>query len=278
MPLAYWVNNLSPFLVQFSENFGIRYYGVAYMLGFACAWVLLHLYHRAGRSSLASNAIADLMTFVIIGVLVGGRLGYFLLYQFESLLRDPLVLFRVWEGGMASHGGFIGVLGAMWWWTWKQRMSLLHISDLIVTTAPIGLLFGRVANFINGELWGKITGVSWAVIFPHSASPGTPLHLILPRHPSQLYAAALEGALLLAYLQWRMWRSDVARTQPGRLSGEFLIGYGLVRIVGETFREPDASLLLGVSRGTFYSVFVIVAGIALILRLPKQAGARAAGP
>jgi phosphatidylglycerol:prolipoprotein diacylglycerol transferase len=188
------------------------------------------------------------------------------------------VLFRVWEGGMASHGGFIGVLGAMWWWTWKQRMSLLHISDLIVTTAPIGLLFGRVANFINGELWGKITGVSWAVIFPHSASPGTPLHLILPRHPSQLYAAALEGALLLAYLQWRMWRSDVARTQPGRLSGEFLIGYGLVRIVGETFREPDASLLLGVSRGTFYSVFVIVAGIALILRLPKQAGARAAGP
>ena len=269
MPFAYWVNNLSPFLVQFGENFGIRYYGVAYMLGFACAWALLHLYHRAGRSSLAANSIADLMTWIILGVLLGGRLGYFLLYQFDSLVRDPLVLLRVWEGGMASHGGFVGVMGALWWWTWKHDVPLFQISDLVVTTAPVGLLFGRLANFINGELWGKITDVPWAVIFPHSATPGMPLHLVLPRHPSQLYAAALEGALLLAYMQWRFWRSEVVRRQPGRLSGEFLIGYALVRILGEVFREPDASLLFGTSRGTFYSIFLIGAGIVLIVRTRK---------
>jgi phosphatidylglycerol:prolipoprotein diacylglycerol transferase len=136
-------------------------------------------------------------------------------------------------------------------------------------------MLGRVANFINGELWGKITDVPWAVIFPLSAAPDTPVHLIQPRHPSQIYEAALEGALLLAFVQWRFWRSDVVRAQPGRLSGEFLIGYALVRMFCELFREPDASLFFGVSRGTFYSVFLIVAGVVLIARgrrMPSAAG------
>jgi phosphatidylglycerol:prolipoprotein diacylglycerol transferase len=270
MLLAYWVHNLDPFLIRFSESFGIRYYGLAYMLGFAGAVWLLHRYHRAGRSPFGSNTIGDLITYLVFGVMLGGRLGYFLLYQTELVFQDPLALLRVWEGGMASHGGFVGVAVALWLFARKHQVPFFHVSDLIATTAPLGLLFGRVANFINGELYGKSATVSWAVIFPHSASPNTPLHLIVPRHPSQLYAAALEGIVLLVLVQWRFWRSDVARSNPGRLSGEFLIAYAVVRMIGEVFREPDAGLILGVSRGTFYSVFLIGAGLALMRRPANQ--------
>ncbi len=270
MFLAYWVHNLDPFLIRFSENFGIRYYGLAYVLGFAGAVWLLHLYHKAGRSPFGGNVIGDLITYIVFGVMIGGRLGYFLLYQNNPIFTDPLALFRVWEGGMASHGGFIGVVVALWLFARRQGAPFLLVGDLIATTAPVGLLFGRLANFINGELYGTTTSVRWAVIFPHSASPHTPLHLIVPRHPSQLYEAALEGAFLLALMQWRFWKSDVTRARPGRLSGEFLVAYAIVRMIGEAFREPDASLILGVSRGTFYSVFLIGAGLILILRPARQ--------
>jgi phosphatidylglycerol:prolipoprotein diacylglycerol transferase len=274
MPLAYWVHHLDPFLIRFTENFGIRYYGLAYVLGFLAAGWLLHRYVRAGRTPLRSDAISDLMVAIVIGVAVGGRLGYFLFYQPATLLHDPLELIRVWDGGMASHGGFIGVAIALWLRSRALKLPFLHLADLVASATPVGLLLGRVANFINGELWGRITDVPWAVIFPLSAAPDTPLHLIQPRHPSQLYEAALEGALLLAFVQWRFWRSDVVRHRPGQLCGEFLIGYAIVRMFCELFREPDASLFFGVSRGTFYSVFLIVAGIALIVhsrRTPSTA-------
>lgn len=266
MPLAYWVNNLSPFLGPHWGNFGVRYYGLSYVLGFlTAAWLLLR-YARAGRSQLAPGRIGDLMVAIVFGVMVGGRLGSFFLYQPEQLMRDPLSFFRVWEGGMASHGGFVGVAVALAWFARAEKIPFLHLGDLIATAAPAGLFFGRIANFINGELWGKSATVPWAVIFPHSEPPTTPWHLMLPRHPSQLYEAALEGLLLLAFMQWRFWRSEVGRTQPGRLAGEFLIAYAVMRMIGEVFREPDASLLLGVSRGTFYSVFLIFGGLALVLR------------
>jgi phosphatidylglycerol:prolipoprotein diacylglycerol transferase len=270
VPLAYWVHNFSPFLIRFNENFGIRYYGLAYLAGFVAAGWMLRKYHRAGRSTLDLNGIVDLMTALIVGVIVGGRLGYFLLYQFDLFRHDPLVLFRVWEGGMASHGGFLGVLLALWWFSRKRGTGMLPLADLVVTTAPIGLFFGRVANFINGELWGKSATVPWAMIFPLSERPDTPAHLMLPRHPSQLYEALLEGLLLFLFMQWRFWKSDAAKVQPGRLSGEFLIAYALARAIGELFREPDAGLILGLSRGTFYSVFLIVAGVALIAFTPRQ--------
>ncbi|WP_414664917.1 prolipoprotein diacylglyceryl transferase [Horticoccus sp. 23ND18S-11] len=269
MPLAYWVHTWDPFFIEFSDGVGIRYYGLAYLAGFVAAAWLLFRYHKAGRSPFDLGAIIDLMTYIVAGVLLGGRLGYFALYQMDSVRSDPMAIFRVWEGGMASHGGFLGVLIAMAWWARKRTVTLFRVSDLIVTVTPAGLLFGRIANFINGELYGKIADVPWAVIFPQSAAPGQPLHLILPRHPSQLYEAALEGVVLLALMQWRFWRTDVARAQPGRLSGEFLIAYSALRMIGELFREPDASLLLGVSRGTFYSVFLIVAGVLIITRTPK---------
>lgn len=268
MPLAYWVHDLDPFLIKFSENFGIRYYGLAYLAGFfASAW-LLYRYWKAGRSPFDLPAITDLMTYMVVGTLVGGRLGYFLLYQLDTLRTDPLTLFRVWEGGMASHGGFLGVFVAMWLWARKRKVHLFQVSDLIVTVAPVGLLFGRIANFINGELVGKVTTVSWAVIFPNNEYDRG-LAQALPRHPSQLYAAALEGALLLAYMQWRFWRSNVTRDQPGRLGAEFLIVYAIVRVVGELFREPDAPLLFGLSRGIFYSLFMIIAGVIILVRMPR---------
>ena len=131
--------------------------------------------------------------------------------------------------------------------------------------APIGLFFGRIANFINGELYGKVTTFSWAVIFPQS-DPGKPISEIPPRHASQLYEAALEGLVLLAFMQWRFWRGNIRRDRPGQLSAEFLIAYAILRVLGEIFREPDASLLFGVSRGIFYSIFLIIAGAAILVR------------
>lgn len=264
LPLAYWVHDLSPFLVRFGENVGLRYYGLAYLLGFAATVLLLCLYHRRDRSGLNPDAVIDLMLFLIIGVLAGGRLGYFVMYEPRALLTSPFAVFRVWEGGMASHGGFVGVSLAAWWFTHRRKLSFLRVSDLVVTTVPVGLFFGRIANFINGELWGKVTDVPWAVIFPLSAPPHTSPSLIEPRHPSQLYEAGLEGLVLFAYIQHRFWRNRVADTQPGRLSGEFLLAYALLRGLGEVFREPDAGLILGLSRGTFYSLFLAFAGALLI--------------
>ena len=266
--LAYWVDNLSPFAIRFTDNFGIRYYGLAYLLGFITGAWLLYRYTRAGRSLVPAEKVADLMTALVLGVLIGGRLGSYFLYDgWRSFFSDPLQIFRVWEGGMASHGGMIGVALALAWFARANKIPFLHLGDLIVSVAPAGLFFGRIANFINGELWGKIAYVPWAVIFPLSA-PDKPIALVPPRHPSQLYEAALEGVLLFAYLQWRFWKSDAVRTRPGRLGGEFLVGYALVRIFCEIFREPDGGIapVLGLSRGTFYSLFMIAIGAVLILR------------
>ena len=264
MPLAVWIHDLSPFVIKFTDNFGIRYYGLAYLAGFVASAWLLHVYWKKGLSPFPLNVVMDLMTFIVLGVLLGGRLGYFFLYQFPTMRADPFAIFRVWEGGMASHGAFIGVVLALWWWGRKRHVPMLQVGDVIATTVPVGVFFGRIANFINGELWGKPTDGTWGVIFARTDPTK------LPRHPSQLYEAGLEGLVLLAYMQWRFWSSETARQQTGRLSGEFLIAYALVRMIGEVFREPDASLLFGLSRGTFYSIFLILAGAWLIARARKD--------
>lgn len=265
LSLAYWVHTPTPFVVRFGENFGLRYYGLAYLLGFvACGW-LLRRYFRAGRTPLNFDAAMDLVLAVVVGTILGGRLGYFILYQPRVFFEEPVALVRVWEGGMASHGAFIGIALALVIFARKRKVSFLHLADLIVSTAPIGVLLGRLANFLNGELWGKKTDVPWAVIFMRTGG-GTD-----PRHPSQLYEAATEGLLLLLFVQWRFWKTDVVRREPGRLAGEFLIGYALVRMFCELFREPDegVALILGLSRGSFYSIFLIAAGIAII-RLTRK--------
>lgn len=267
--LAYWTHHWSPFLIQFSDNFGIRYYGLSYLLGFlASAW-LLGRYWKTGKSRLPAEKIPDLIVALVIGVMVGGRVGSFLLYHPQDLANDPLSFFRIWEGGMASHGGMAGVGIALAWFARRQRLPFLHLTDIVVSTAPAGLLFGRIANFINGELWGKPSMVKWAVIFPQSPHP------LVPRHPSQLYEAGLEGAILLGYMQWRVWRSDAVQRTPGRITGEFLIVYALLRSFGEIFREPDAALILGLSRGTFYSLFFIAIGTAIIAVSQRSSDASA---
>lgn len=267
MVLAYLVHTPHPFLGPHWGNFGIRFYGLGFILGFAAAWWLLKKYALAGRSQLPAARVLDLMMWIVFGVMIGGRLGSFVLYSPEKLLSDPLSFFRVWEGGMASHGGFLGVTLVLWWFARTEKISFFHLGDLIVSAAPPGILLVRIANYLNGELWGKVTDVPWAVIFKATGGGAE------PRHPSQLYESAMEGGLLLIYMQWRFWRSDVVRTRPGHLAGEFLIGYAVVRMFCEIFREPDAALILGLSRGTFYSIFVVAAGVALMLRKPAALAA-----
>jgi phosphatidylglycerol---prolipoprotein diacylglyceryl transferase len=263
--LAYWVDNLDPFLVRFRGNFGIRYYGLAYVAGILAAAWLLCAYARAGKSLLPAAKVGDFIVAAAIGVFAGGRLGSYFLYDaWRTFPSDPFKVLRVWESGMSFHGGLVGVILAVVWFARHERIPVAHLFDLAATTAPAGLFFGRLANFVNGELWGKPSDVPWAVLFPNSVSPESPV--LVPRHPSQLYEAGMEGALLLAYLQWRLWRSDAVRERPGALAGEFLIAYACARTIGEVFREPDASLILGLSRGTFYSLFMMALGIFLRLR------------
>jgi len=268
---THWVDDLDPIALHLGGRFGLRWYGLAYLAGFLVAFWLLNLYHRKGRSPLDREAAAEAMMSLALGVLIGGRLGYVLLYNLGPSLRQPLSILQVWKGGMASHGGFLGVLVAAWIVARRNGLSLSRLADILVTLTPPGLLFGRIANFINGELWGKVSDLPWAVIFPASAPPGTPTALIAARHPSQLYEAGLEGAVLLIYTQWRFWKSRVT-DRPGALSGEFLALYGLLRIFGELFREPDAGLIMGLSRGTFYSLFLILAGILLRFPLSGRTG------
>jgi phosphatidylglycerol---prolipoprotein diacylglyceryl transferase len=269
--LAYFHHDFSPFLIRFGDNLGIRYYGLAYVMGFVVAGLLLHLYYRRGRSPLNQNAQYDLLFWIILGTMLGGRLGYFLFYDIRELLANPLVFFKVWDGGMASHGGFIGVIAGTWWAARKNKLPFLHVGDLVATLAPPGLFFGRIANFINGELWGKVTTVPWAWYFPHAIDADG---LVRPRHPSQLYEAALEGLLMMAYTQWRLWRTPVLKNAPGQLAGEFLIGYAIVRVVGEFFRQNDEGVLpvLGLNRGAWLSLGLIVAGVAVIIHARRRAG------
>lgn len=267
LPLAYWVHHPHLFLGPHWGNFGIRYYGLGYLLGFAGAYFLLVRYARAGRSQLPEARIIDLMTAIVLGVMIGGRLGWFLLYHPENLFHPPWAFFEVWSGGMASHGGFIGVAVGLAWFARQTKVPFLHLGDLIVSTAPIGLGLVRIANFLRGELWGNVTSVPWAVIFDEAGGGN------LPRHPSQLYESALEGALLFTLMQVLFWKTDMVQKRPGQLAGIFLIAYAIVRMICEIFREPDASLFLGVSRGTFYSIFVIVAGLALIVRARRAPSA-----
>ena len=270
----FWRHDLSPFLIQFPDNplglEGIRYYGISYLLGFIAAWWLLRVYDKRGKFATDADSRATLMTAIMIGVLAGGRIGYMLLYDIQAFIADPLLVFRVNEGGMASHGGFVGVLLAILWFARKQKIRVLALSDVLVTVGPLGLFFGRIANFINGELWGKVSTVSWAVIFPNSPSKyNSAAGIIGPeaRHPSQIYEAVLEGLLPFIYLQWRYWKT---KPTVGQLSGEFLIFYGVTRIICEVYRQPDAELILGLSRGQFYSIFMILAGTCIVAWLQRK--------
>lgn len=275
--MTYYVHNIDPFVIQFTETLGIRWYGLAYAAGFLFGYLFLRYGWARGKSPLDGSRLETLMVALFIGVMLGGRLGYMVFYNFDELGADPLSLLRVWEGGMASHGGILGVGIALWWCARRFGLPFYAVADQVCAVAPLGLFFGRIANFINGELWGKVSEVSWAVIFPRASldASGPALWIAQlgqyanPRHPSQLYAAALEGLVVFAWLQVRYWCTKASGAKKnGIIATEFLIVYALMRIVSELFREPDAPLVslgfIDVSRGVFFSLLTL--GIGIVLR------------
>ncbi|MCG6876646.1 MAG: prolipoprotein diacylglyceryl transferase [Betaproteobacteria bacterium] len=236
----------------------VRWYGLMYLVGFATAYFLGRYRIKRGLSGRITLPILDdLLFFVVLGVILGGRLGYVLFYKPAHYFQHPLEIFAVWQGGMAFHGGFLGVLIAMWYLARKHELRWLEMADFVAPLIPLGLAAGRLGNFINGELYGRVTDVAWGMVF---SSPGAGA---APRHPSQLYQFALEGALLFVIL-WVF----TARPRPlGAGSAVFLIGYGVLRFAAEFFREPDdflGFLALNLTMGQWLSVPMIVAGAFLL--------------
>ena len=242
----------------------IRWYGTAYLLGFLFALSLAN--RRADReSSWTRQEVSDLLFHGFIGAILGGRTGYVLFYGLEYLIQDRLYIFKIWTGGMSFHGGLLGVIIALFFFSRKSGRSFLSITDFVAPLVPFGLGLGRLGNFVNGELWGRTTDVSWAIIFPRAG--------YLPRHPSQLYEMLLEGIVLCYVLN-----TFIQRPKPiGATSGLFLLGYGVVRFFVEFFREPDSQLgfLLGVvSMGQVLSLPMIGAGCAVLFFSYQNSGRR----
>jgi phosphatidylglycerol---prolipoprotein diacylglyceryl transferase len=250
-----------PVIVQIGP-FGIRWYALAYITGLVLGWRLLRYLVRLSPAVATPLQADDFLTWATLGVVLGGRLGYVLFYQPSVYFAHPAMIFAVWEGGMSFHGGALGVTIAILWYCRRNAIPLLGFADRVAVCAPIGLGLGRIANFINGELWGRPApdSLPWAMIFPN-AGP-------MPRHPSQIYQALMEG-LLLFIVMFALSRREAIRARFGCLSGAFLVGYGIARIVGETFREPDAFLgflIGGATMGQLLSVPMVLAGAWLILR------------
>ncbi|MBQ6534626.1 MAG: prolipoprotein diacylglyceryl transferase [Opitutales bacterium] len=270
--LAHFVVDFDPFAFRFPEGWGIegvRWYGLSYLAGFVIALLLFNCYYKKGKSPFNPDDNSSLITYLLFGVIIGGRLGYMLFYDFGNFVSNPLSALEIWRGGMASHGGFIGCVVAMILFARSRKAPFWEVSDIVVVSCGPGIFLGRLANFVNGELWGKISDVPWAMIFPNSA-PRAELAYIAARHPSQLYEAFAEGLLIFAILQWRFWKSKLP---AGRLSGEFLSIYAAMRVVCEIFREPDVGVapILGLSRGTFYSIITFAAGVAIIVYSNRKA-------
>ena len=237
--------------------FKLRWYSLAYLAGILVGWwYLLKLLAQPG-APMARRHADDMIFYATVGIIVGGRVAYILFYQ-PSIMRDFLDVFKLWEGGMSLHGGLTGVLIGIWYLARKNDLSFLRICDYVACVAPFGLLFGRLANFMNGELWGRPTDVPWAMIFPTGGE--------VARHPSQLYEAGLEGLLLGAVLLYMFWRTD-ARYQPGKLFGAGLVIYGISRFLVELVRQPDAGLehlSWGLSMGQTLTIPLILAGAWLV--------------
>lgn len=237
--------------------FQVRWYSLGYLVGiFIGWWYLLKLLDQPG-APMARRHADDLVFYLTLGVILGGRLGYVLFYKPEMLLR-PLEILQLWEGGMSFHGGLIGVVIALTYLCRKNGLNWLRVHDYVACAVPPAIFLVRLTNFVNGELWGRPTDVAWAIIFPRAGPE--------PRHPSQLYEAASEGLLLFAILWFLFWKTD-ARYQPGKLVGVFALGYGLARFMVERLREPDAgleNLSWGLSMGQTLSLPLILLGAWLI--------------
>lgn len=245
----------------------IRWYALAYMAGLIGGWQILKRLARSSTSPVTSAQLDQLLNYVLFGVIIGGRLGYVLFYQPAAYLANPLAILRLWEGGMAFHGGFLGVVVAVWLFALRHKINPLALGDMIALVAPLGLFFGRIANFINGELYGRVTSHPIGMVFPHAGTE--------PRHPSQLYEAGLEG-ILLGVILMAAWRGGLSQKYAGSLIAIFLTGYGLARFIVEFYREADAHIglynlgALHLSHGQLLSLPMIIAGSALFIYLTKR--------
>jgi phosphatidylglycerol:prolipoprotein diacylglycerol transferase len=244
---------IDPIIISFGEvplvgELALRWYSLSYLAGIVFAWWYIRRVAAKPGAPMSKDHIDDMMFWGTVGIIVGGRLGYVLFYGEGKFFDDPLLILRFADGGMSFHGGLIGVVLAVILFSKKHKLDLMRVSDLIAIVSPIGLLAGRVANFINGELWGRPTDVPWAMIFPTDPSGQ-------PRHPSQLYEAFGEGLLLFIILQFLYHKTSLPKKHPGIIAGLFFVGYGLARITVEFFREPDShiGLVAGISRGQMLS-------------------------
>lgn len=251
--------------------FQIRWYSLAYITGFITIWLYgAHLCRRRGDPALGA-AMGDLMVWVILGTILGGRLGFVLFYEPEAFLADPLKIVRLWEGGMAFHGGLIGVVVAIWLFSRSRQVHPLSVGDVLAAGTPVGLFLGRLANFVNGELWGRPTSLPWGIVFDHDPRAGP-----MARHPSQLYEAMLEGLILFAILAWLAWTTSALR-RPGVIAGWFLMLYGLMRFLVEFVREwkpiqSDEALIAGLfTTGQLLSVPMMLIGLLILLLRPRLA-------
>jgi phosphatidylglycerol:prolipoprotein diacylglycerol transferase len=250
---------IDPVLISIGP-LAIRWYSLAYIAGILIGWRYIAGLAKQKPGSIDAAALDDLIVWLILGIILGGRIGYVLFYKPGYYLANPIEAAYVWEGGMSFHGGALGVILAMVFFCRKRGIALLPLADLVACASPIGLFFGRIANFINGELFGRVSDVPWAMVFPRGGPE--------PRHPSQLYESFLEGFVLFFILA-ALWRFTGLRDRPGALSGAFLVGYGAFRLIVEFFREPDAHLgflIAGATMGQLLSLPLIIAGAWLLAR------------
>jgi phosphatidylglycerol:prolipoprotein diacylglycerol transferase len=253
---------IDPVLISIGP-FAVRWYALAYIVGIIGGW----FYARAiiasprlwgGPAPLSVTDFDDFIIWITLGIILGGRIGYVLFYNFPRFATNPIEIVELWNGGMSFHGGVIGCVLAIVLFALHRGVPMLSLGDVTATVAPIGLFLGRIANFINGELWGRATDVPWAMVFPHAG--------LLPRHPSQLYEAALEGVVLFIVVGLLVRASALKR--PGVVTGVFAIGYGIARIACEFFREPDVQLGFlwgGLTMGMLLCIPLVIAGVALLV-------------
>lgn len=249
--------NISPVLFSIGQ-FDLRWYSLAYLFGIVFAWVLIWRDIKKYQLPISKKNLDDMMFNITLGIILGGRIFYVLFYNFNMFLAHPLEIFALWHGGMSFHGGLLGVIAAIFYSARKMKYPFLGLTDLAALYTPFGLFLGRLANFVNDELWGRVTDVPWAVKFPSGG--------YLPRHPSQLYEAALEGVVLFVVLQI-LWRFSWVRAKKGFVSGVFLSFYAVFRMIIEFFREPDAQLgfiYQNVTMGQILSVPFLILGVGLI--------------
>jgi len=245
--------NISPEILKIGP-LSIRWYGLMYLIGFLCSYLIVKSEIKRRGLKVEKDFLENLYFYLILGLLIGARIGYVLFYNLSYYLQHPFEIFAIWHGGMSFHGGLLGVIFSAWIFTKIQKFDFFTLTDMLVLTAPIGLGLGRIGNFINGELYGRITDVPWAMIFPEGGH--------LPRHPSQLYEAGLEGALLFVIL----WFLKDKFNKSGLISSLFLILYGVFRFLVEFFREPDPQIgyILGIfTMGQILCSIMILAGLGL---------------